>query len=201
MLTLLFALGILLFIVVTWNVQPFIRFVELVAVRINFDRFVSMLLNIWVLGWFLRIILPFIYSFIGLVLYLIFQLIEVSPILYRKDPERLKSLLQDRQYQADSSEIYKLKAEASNSPLLTYRWLTRASHVVYCIELVICLITFPPSDPFWAFPFYLATLQFNRIDWFNVILTLSVLFAAQMIVKGLLHIFPEVFPEAWPKRS
>lgn len=178
MLTLLFALGVLLFIVVTWNVQPFIRFVELVAVRINFERFVSMLLNIWILGWFLSAILPFIYSFIGLILYLIFQLIEVSPILYRRDPDRLK-------------------VDSGSSPLLTYRWLTRASHVVYCIELVICLITFPPSDPFWAFPFYLATLQFNRIDWFNVILTLSVLFAAQMIVKGLLHIFSE----AWPKRS
>lgn len=197
-----FALGITLALIIAWNVQPFIKFVEILASKLNFSKFSDLLLNLWVIGFLFAAISRFIFATIGIVLYAICQLIEISPMLYRRNPERMKRTIdawqQWAKYQinhSDPNAVKKLKADYNFAPIVSYRWMTTACHVTYLFELVVCFVAEPPCNPAWKFPWYLMTFQFGKIDWINVCLMISVLFAAQWVVAGILKLWPEIYPK------
>jgi hypothetical protein len=206
MFLLCFALGITLGLILVWNVQPFIKFVEILAGKLSFSRFAEMLMNMWVIGAIFAAIARFIFAVIGTVIYAICQLIEVAPMLYRRDPERMKRLIEAWQgwakYQinrSDPNALKQLKRDYNHAPIVSYRWMTTAAHVVYLFELIVCFVAEPPCVPAWNFPWYLMTFQFSKIDWINVLLVVSVLFAAQWVVGGILKICPEVWPKVAEK--
>lgn len=196
-----FCLGITLVLVIAWNIQPFIQFVEILASKIRFERFAELLFAIPFIGVLVQAIARFAFAVIGTTIYTICQVVEIAPMLYKRDSERLRRTLDDwiswSKYVINPSEprtVKHLKRVHNNHPVATYQWLSLAAHVVYCFELFVCFVTNPPCTPAWKFPWYLVTFQLGKIDWINVALAISVLFLVQWLTAGILKLWPEIYP-------
>ena len=197
-------LGLLLLLAIAWNVQPFQDFIILLANRIDFTNFADFLFAVPGIGALFQWIAQFFAIVLGLVLYAIFQGLELAPYLYKRNPRRMRQIIEQwstwatyRQKKRDGRAVTSLKRSYNNHPIRTYQTLCSTRNIVYVLELAICFITHPPvaDGNLFTFLWYLVTFQVGKIDWINVALMFSVLFLVDRIVRIALSLYPEIFPK------
>ncbi|MBD1925772.1 hypothetical protein H6F74_05675 [Trichocoleus sp. FACHB-90] len=131
--------------------------------------------------------------FIGVILWMIIQTVEVLPIVLRRDRAFMRTLITH----SDSSEKFDiteddeptlaaLKAWYNQFPSLTIARARTAALFVYAIDFCICLLVYPPAPGgFRNFVFLMSTGQYGRLDWQNIVMLLLTLFAIEGIVRLL----------------
>ncbi|MEX0272649.1 hypothetical protein AB3R30_26425 [Leptolyngbyaceae cyanobacterium UHCC 1019] len=195
---------LLLALAIAWNVQPFQDFIILLANRIDFTNFAEFLFALPGIGGLFQEIAKFFAVILGLMLYAIFQGIEIAPYLYKRNPKRMRKIIEQwstwatyRQKKGDGRAVTSLKRSYNNHPIRTYQTLCSTRNIVYVLELAICFITHPPvtDGNLFTFLWYLVTFQVGKIDWINVALMFSVLFLVDRIVRIALSLYPEIFPK------
>lgn len=193
-----FCLGVTLFLIAVWNVQPFIKFVELISTKFNFTQLIEVLQNLWGVGDFFKMVN---FVIVGSTIYLICQAFELGPMLYRRNPKRVRKLLNALAFwnrvqvnAADPKNVRELKKAYNQHPITAYLWLCAARDFTYLFELVVWFTTEPPAKPHMKAIYYIATLQFWKLDWISIFLALSILFFFQIIIGGFLTLYPEIFP-------
>ncbi|PZV06622.1 MAG: hypothetical protein DCF22_23410 [Leptolyngbya sp.] len=199
-----FLLGSLVALALFWNVQPFITFIKVIATKVDFAEISRFLFSLPGIGGFFLWVANFYAALLGSMLYAIFQVIELTPYFYRRNPVRMRQTIAAWKNWAtfkvtrhDPRAVRSLKRSYNEHPLKLYKNLSTARNVVYAFELVVCFIAEPPvkdGNPF-TFLGYLITLQFGKIDWLNVLLMLSVLFLVDGLVRFTLAVVPEIFPK------
>lgn len=197
-------LGLLLLLAIFWNVQPFVDIIILLANRIDFTNFAGFLFALPGIGALFQWIAGFFAAVLGTMLYAIFQGLELAPYLYKRNPRRMRQIIEQwatwakyRPGRNDGRAVRSLKKTYNNHPIRTYQTLCSTRNIVYILELAICFITHPPVQDgnLFTFLWYLVTLQIGKIDWLNVALMFSVLFLVDRIVRIALSIYPEIFPK------
>jgi hypothetical protein len=196
-------LGLLLALAIAWNVQPFQDFIILLAARIDFTNFAEFLFALPGIGGLFQWIAGFFAAVLGILLYAIFQGLELAPYLYKRNPKRMRRIIEQwatwaryRPGKSDGRAVTSLKKTYNNHPIRTYQTLCSTRNLVYVLELGICFITHPPvtDGNLFTFLWYLVTFQVGKIDWINVALMFSVLFLVDRIVRIILALYPEIFP-------
>ncbi|MBM0745572.1 hypothetical protein JOY44_29570 (plasmid) [Phormidium sp. CLA17] len=197
-------LGLLLLMAIAWNVQPFQDFIVLLANRIDFTNLAEFLFALPGIGALFQAIARFFAIVLGILLYAIFQGLELAPYLYKRNPKRMRKIIEQwsawaryRQSKNDGRAVSSLKRSYNNHPIRTYQTLCSTRNIVYVLELGICFITHPPvtDGNLFTFLWYLITFQVGKIDWINVALMFSVLFLVDRIVRIVLSLYPEIFPK------
>ncbi|MBM0745662.1 hypothetical protein JOY44_30040 (plasmid) [Phormidium sp. CLA17] len=197
-------LVLLLLMAIFFNVQPFVDFIILLANRIDFTNFAEFLFALPGIGALFQWIAGFFAALLGSMLYAIFQGLELAPYLYKRNPKRMRRIIEQwatwatyRQKKGEGRAVTSLKRSYNNHPIRTYQTLCSTRNIVYVLELGICFITHPPvtDGNLFTFLWYLITFQVGKIDWINVALMFSVLFLVDRIVRIALSIYPEIFPK------
>ena len=197
-------LGLLLLMAIAWNIQPFQDIIILLANRIDFTNFADFLFSLPGIGTLFQWIAQFFAIVLGIALYAIFQGLELAPYLYKRNPRRMRQIIEQwatwakyRTVKKDGRAVSSLKRSYNNHPIRTYQTLCSTRNIVYVLELAICFITHPPvaDGNLFTFLWYLVTFQIGKIDWINVALMFSVLFLVDRIVRITLSLYPEIFPK------
>ena len=198
------ALFLLLGLAIVWNVQPFMDIVILLADRIDFTNFAQFLFALPGIGGLFQSIAVSFAAALGIMLYAIFQVLELAPYLYKRDPKRMRRIIEHwatwakyRTVKKDGRAVSSLKRSYNNHPIRPYQTLCSTRNIVYILELAICFITHPPvtDGNLFTFLWYLVTFQIGKIAWINVALMFSVLFLVDRIVRIALSLYPEIFPK------
>ncbi len=87
-------LGLLLAFAIAWNVQPFQEFIILLANRIDFTNFAEFLFALPGIGGVFQAIAQFFAIVLGILLYAIFQGLELAPYLYKRNPKRMRRIIE-----------------------------------------------------------------------------------------------------------
>ncbi len=132
--------------------------------------------------------------FVGFILWLVIQTIEVLPIILRRDRAFVRTLIRESEQNenfeikdGDDPALTALKRWYNRFPALTLNRARTASLFVYAVDFLICIAVYPPcKGGFNKLMFILATGQYNRLDWKNVVLLLVTLFIIELIVQFLL---------------
>ena len=198
------ALFLLLGLAIVWNVQPFMDIVILLADRIDFTNFAQFLFALPGIGGLFQWIAVSFAAALGIMLYSIFQGLELAPFLYKRDPKRMRRIIEHwatwakyRTVKKDGRAVSSMKRSYNNHPIRTYQTLCSTRNIVYILELAICFITHPPvtDGNLFTFLWYLVTFQIGKIEWINVALMFSVLFLVDRVVRIVLSLYPEIFPK------
>lgn len=135
-----------------------------------------------------------VHWFVGFIIWLVIQTVEVLPIILRRDRAFVRTLIQESEKQAhfqindnDDPALAALKRWYNQFPALTINRARIAALFVYAIDFIICIAVYPPcKGGFGQLIFLLATGQFSRLDWANIALLLITLFVIEIIVRFLL---------------
>jgi hypothetical protein len=181
---------------VCWlNIQPYGKLSEKVFESTSGGTdIVQMILAIPVIGWLLQKIGIAIHILIGFVFWAIIQLTELFPIVLRRDRRFARTLINEHNSsdkfnisESDEPSIQALKRVYNRFPTLTLQTAVNTALLMYTLDFVICGLTYPPClGGLGEFFYILATAQFSRIIWRNLILLGIALFALEGIFRGVL---------------
>ncbi len=176
---------------IAWNVQPFIEMTSLIAKSVDQGAVESFLGKIPVIGDLLLWIGGGIIVITGSVWFIISQALELAPTLMTSsDKHTLRMINAITQsvglevHQSDHTDLVWLKNTYNNRLIASVSFFRTCRTVVLTMEAAICWITHPPvaGSPL-DFILYLCTGQFDKINWGNVALTISLLFLIECLVK------------------
>lgn len=188
---LLAAILIAIGVAIVFNCQPFIKMTQII-----FDSAGFFQLEAWwasSVAW----IGVGLATLIGIIWYLVGQMIECAPTIMTVSDKRTLRMINAISYAAnvrvqpsDNADVAWLKDRYNNRPIASLRFFRRARLVAYTNELVVCWIVAPPAEgtPINFF-LYLITGQFDRIDWGNVFLMLSVLLLIEKLTQAAINVY------------
>lgn len=196
LLLLLFGIGA----AIAWNVQPFIEMTALIASSVDQGAVENFLGKIPVLGDLLLWIGGGIIVITGFVWFVISQALELSPTLMTASDKHTLRMINAitrsvgvEIHQSDHSDLVWLKNTYNNRLIASVSFFRTCRIVVLTMEAAICWITHPPvqGNPL-DFLLYLCTGQFDKINWGNVALTISLLFLIECLVKIGLRVLKHI---------
>jgi hypothetical protein len=177
------------------NVQPYAIAVKNVmegAIRdASFLKFIASLPIINAIAFVFGIVLHW---FIGFLLWIVVQTIEVLPIILKHDRAFVRTLIntseQTQRFEIkdnDDPALKALKRWYNAFPALTLSRARTVSLFMYAIDFCICIVVYPPCPGgFRQLMFLLFTGQFSQLNWRNITLLLITLFVIEAIVHFLL---------------
>jgi hypothetical protein len=177
------------------NVQPYAIAVKKVMLEVLPDpALIKLIAAIPIVNGIVAFIGIAVHWFVGFILWLIIQTVEVLPIILRRDRAFVRTLIQESEKQAqfqindnDDPALKALKRWYNQFPALTINRARIAALFVYAIDFLICIAVYPPcKGGFGQLIFILATGQFNRLDWANIALLFITLFVIEILVRFLL---------------
>jgi hypothetical protein len=176
------------------NIQPYAVAIKLITGNgISHSFIINLILDIPIVGAILGL---FIFGFnwiIGFLLWAAIQTIQLFPIVLRRDRRFMQSIISEcdshSKYQIkenDDPALKALKRWYNKFPSLTISRSRTAALFAYVVDFLICMMVYPPvKGGLSDLMFILATGQFNRIDWGNVIMLLLTIFIVELCIKFL----------------
>lgn len=185
---------------IAWNVQPFIAMTALIAGSVDQGAVESFLGKIPILGDMLLWVGGGIIVITGFVWFVISQALELSPTLMTASDKHTLRMINAitrsvglEVHQSDHTDLVWLKNTYNNRLIASVSFFRTCRIVVLTMEAAICWITHPPveGNPL-DFILYLCTGQFDKINWGNVALTISLLFLIECLVKIGLRVLKHI---------
>jgi len=176
------------------NIQPYAIAVKNIILTMPIDpALINFLAKLPVINGIVAFIGQLLHWFVGFILWLVIQTIEVLPLVLRRDRAFVRTVIQASEQQPqfeikdnDDPALTALKRWYNRFPSLTISRARIAALFVYAIDFMICIAVYPPcKGGFGQLMFILATGQFNRLDWGNVTLLFITLFVIEAIVRFL----------------
>ncbi|NDJ21002.1 hypothetical protein GS682_04945 [Nostoc sp. B(2019)] len=174
------------------NIQPYAHAIKIIIGNTATDStLLQFIYSIPLIGPIAATAGTALHWFVGLLIWIIVQTIEVFPIILKRDRAFMKVLINKAQT-ADKFEIKDnddptlatLKRWYNSFPTLTMTSARNLALFVYAIDFCFCALVYPPcEDGFGQLMFILASGQWGQIDWKNVTLLLVTLFAIEAIIK------------------
>jgi hypothetical protein len=172
------------------NTKPYVEFVRLFLAE---DGLASPVIQLFaklpLIGGIIGFFSGTVTGLLGLLLWLMIQMIEILPLVLKRNRSLMRSYIQDAQsdcfevYEHDDPFLAKLKEAYNMIPTKTVRQIRKLSLLVYALDFCICVWIYPPvSGGFDSFMLILGTGQLSQLNIFNCILLLSSLFAIEAIL-------------------
>ena len=133
----------------------------------------------------------------GVALWAVFQVIEVLPVVLYNHAGFLEEVISDaesgRKYAVKNDEdptVRGLKQIYNKLPVAFLENLAKVRALAYALDFTICFWNYSPvkSRKITDFFYVLATGQWTKIDWSNLLLALTTLFGVEVAVMLLLWI-------------
>ncbi|MBD2092564.1 hypothetical protein H6F67_22200 [Microcoleus sp. FACHB-1515] len=175
------------------NINPYAQAVRYIMDGTLDRTFFGWLLQLPIVGNLLNFFALGAHWLIGLILWAVIQTIECFPIVLKHDRSFQRAIINDsdrnQQYaisEDDDPAVQWLKRWYNRFPTLTIRKARNLALFAYTADFLICLSVYPPVDGGVSqFLFVVATGQFQLINWSNVALMMTTLFAFEAIVHML----------------
>lgn len=153
-----------------------------------------------VIGWFIGGVKIGAAFFMGVAWYAIFQLLEIAPTIMTASDKKTLAMINSATNRvgvqintADSVEVRWLKNQYNMRPIASLQFFRRCRWPIRLTELAVCWYIRPPiQGGLGDFITVLATGQFYRINPGNVLLTVSVIFLVDWLLKVLLHVIGHI---------
>ncbi|AHJ28575.1 hypothetical protein NSP_22430 [Nodularia spumigena CCY9414] len=177
------------------NIQPYAEVVKIATeIGIVKDNALLQLVNtIPIINGLARTIGLAFHWFVGLIVWVTIQTIEVFPVILKRDRVFMKTIIKELQSSekfaerdGDDPTLIALKRWYNNFPTLTITKARTLSLFVYAVDFLICTVVYPPvNGGFGRLMFILVSGQWNQIIWANVFLLLATLFGVELIIRFL----------------
>jgi len=179
------------------NINPYVVAIKMIAPQLETADFMRLVSFIPIINGIANAIGQSIYWIIGAVFWGCIQLIEITPIILYQHGGFLKEVISGAestsQYQVkdgDDPTLKALKAAYNLLPIAFIKNLDRLRVFTYTVDAFVCLSVYSPVDTgklqdfFWV----IATGQFQRINYQNLILSFFTLFAIEAILYLILNV-------------
>lgn len=176
------------------NISPYAQAVKLVFQGSAVDAsLIQLIAAIPIVNGFAATFGVAMHWFVGALLWLIIQTIEVFPILLKRDRAFVKTLISENQQAekfevrpSDDPSLVALKGWYNRFPTLTISAARNLALFTYAIDFLICAVVYPPSQGgFGQLMFIVVSGQWSRLDWANIALLMITLFAIEVIISLL----------------
>lgn len=179
------------------NIQPYEKLVSLLSGKVVNSAFIYLVSAIPIINGLAAIIGKGVTWILGMVLWGIIQIIEVLPLILYNHEKFVATVISS----ADSHSKYQLKD--GDDPALkmlkrTYNALPTSvisnlemlKVFTYTIDFLICITVYSPvrSGRFSDFFFILATGQWGKLDYVNLALAFTTLFAIEVIASLIIWV-------------
>lgn len=179
------------------NINPYVVAIKMIAPQLETADFMRLVSFIPIINGIANAIGQSIYWIIGAIFWGCIQLIEVTPIILYQHGGFLKEVISGAestsQYQVkdgDDPTLKALKAAYNLLPIAFIKNLDRLRVFTYTVDAFVCLSVYSPVDTgklqdfFWV----IATGQFQRINYQNLVLSFFTLFAIEAILYLILNV-------------
>jgi hypothetical protein len=179
------------------NINPYVVAIKMVAPQIQTADFMRLMSYIPIINGIANAIGESIYWIIGAIFWGIIQLIEILPIILYQHGGFLKEVLSGAESHqnyavkdGDDPTLKALKATYNLLPIAFIKNLDRLRVFTYTVDALVCLSVYSPVDTgklqdfFWV----IATGQWNRINYMNLVLSFFTLFAIEAILYLILNV-------------
>lgn len=173
------------------NIQPYEKMVRMLSGKVINQAFLYLISSIPVINGIAAIFAGSITWILGAVLWGVIQIIEVLPVILYSHEKFVVTMISSAdshsKYQIseeDDPALRMLKKTYNHLPTSVISNLEMLKIFTYTIDFLICVTVYSPvsSGKFSDFFFVLATGQWNKLDYLNLILALTTLFAIEIIV-------------------
>ncbi|ALF56570.1 hypothetical protein ACX27_26840 [Nostoc piscinale CENA21] len=171
------------------NISPYVQVVGILTP--NGVPVLGFLQRLPLLGWLFGLFSLGFNVFVGTLLWLVLQSIQIFPIVLRRDRVFMRAVISEADSHSkyairdsDDPTLRMLKRWYNTFPTLTVSRARFAALCAYAVDFVICLVAFPPvaGDKFL---FTLMAGQLNRINWGNVVSLLLTIYVVELGVRLL----------------
>lgn len=179
------------------NINPYVIAIKMIAPQLETADFIRIISFIPIINGIANAIGQSIYWIIGAIFWGCIQLIEVTPIVLYQHGGFLKEVIGNAEsnsnYQVkdgDDPTLKALKAAYNLLPIAFIKNLDRLRVFTYTVDAFVCLSVYSPVDTgklhdfFWV----IATGQFQRINYQNLVLSFFTLFAIEAILYLVLNV-------------
>jgi hypothetical protein len=177
------------------NIQPWVYAVSMLLNNVPMlSGILTVLGNIPLLGWLFQFIGANLAVLAGFVIWLVVQLIQIIPTLIER-PQTLKILIRGVEDQGvterrDGSRLDGLRRRVNDWLAKIIDNLKFYRAVAYCIEALVCLVTYPPYKGGWGklvsdYPVF----DWEAIDFVNIALMLVTMFAFEVLFRVVLNVW------------
>ena len=171
------------------NVQPYIGAMDVLLWGADRHPLIAFILNIPLIGWVLRAVQGISTSILGILIWAIFQILELVPSILVAS-SNIKNLIAGFQKTKalpvkddDPLFIKRLKVQYNRKPIMWLRKARIASTVAYLIDFVFCCVYYPPlKGGIQNLGLFMQAATLADIDWRNLALAITTLFAVELIV-------------------
>jgi hypothetical protein len=176
------------------NINPYAQAVKLVLKNsVGDSSLIQLVASIPIINGFAAMFGAAAHWFIGALLWLIIQTIEVFPILLKRDRAFMRVIISENQqaekFQVGSNDdpaVAALKSWYNRFPTLTISNARNLALFTYAIDFVICTVVYPPAKGgFDQLMFILVSGQWSKLNWGNIALLGITLFAIEVIINLL----------------
>jgi hypothetical protein len=179
------------------NVKPYINIIRHLGLQV-LDKFIlRTIANIPIVNALASAGIGLVSLVCGVALWSVFQVIEVLPVILYNHAGFLEEAITEaesgRKYQVKNDEdptIRVLKETYNKLPVAFLENLGKVRAVAYVLDFLICFWSYSPvrSGLIGDFFYVLATGQWSKINWSNLLLALTTLFGVEVAVMLLLWV-------------
>ncbi|MBD2492609.1 hypothetical protein [Aulosira sp. FACHB-615] len=179
------------------NIQPYEKIVGLLSGKTLNSAFLQIISIIPIINGIAAIIGKGVTWILGTILWACIQIIEVLPLVLYNNESFVRAAIAS----ADSRSRYQIKDEDdptlkmlkrvyNSLPTSVISNLEQLKIFTYTIDFLICITVYSPvqSGKFADFFFVLATGQWGKLDWLNLLLAGVTLFAIEVIVSLIIWV-------------
>jgi hypothetical protein len=183
--------GIIFSIILT-NIKPYEIIATSYLAGISYSRITEFILNIWVIGAILGLLLRFANFGLGFLLWAFIQILEIIPMELLGHQQFLDQNIKrgtNNVYatlERDSWEVKLAKKLRNSLSTEVLRFLIILGVCVYVVDFFACLTVFPPvqgGGDVWRMFDVIQYQQFSQIDWGNILRAVTTVGAVQFLLK------------------
>lgn len=179
------------------NIQPYEKVVGLLSGRTLNSAFIHIISIIPIVNGIAAIIGKGVTWILGTILWGVIQIIEVLPLVLYNNEKFVQAVISSAdsrsRYQVkdgDDPTLKMLKKLYNGLPTSVISNLEILKVFTYTVDFLICITVYSPvaSGKFSDFFFVLATGQWGKLDWLNLLLAGVTLFAIEVIVSLIIWV-------------
>jgi hypothetical protein len=174
------------------NIGPYAQAVKLMIANSGADNgLLKFIYAMPLIGGIAATIGTALHWLVGTIIWVVVQTIEVFPIILKRDRAFMRTLINQAQAadkfqirENDDPALAALKRWYNNFPTLTITNARNLSLFVYAIDFLFCSLVYPPCDGgFGQLMFIIMSGQWGKLDWANIAMLITTLFAVEAIVR------------------
>lgn len=176
------------------NISPYEKVIGLMTQSIRDSLIAQFLTTIPLLGWVVAGFGKTAIWAVAAMAWFIIQVIEVLPLVVFSDDRLLLTIIQEgdrKGYQINDSDdpmLKGIKRIYNRIPLMIVRNLKFAQIFTYTLDFILIMLVYPPINGNASdFMFVLAVGDLGAINWLNIFMGFTTLFAVEIIVILLIY--------------